>query len=226
MRKALLAILPLIMAASCSAFPETSYAPPSVVSAGDSYVPYQVVKDGLFVLDLALSDAGTIERIDRLRNPGAMIGAAETSVRSWKFEPAFQDGKPTNSRLTAVFVYRPPNYGAAGAVSPEHFVPVIPPDQEKADQRTKYVPVGIMSFDYPEYPVNSVASGSVVVQVTVSDSGDIAEVEFLHTMAGFDGLVREALKKWQFRPASLAGGPIPAKIVIAFVFQAPPSTIF
>jgi hypothetical protein len=51
-------------------------------------VPYQVVVDGLFVLDVSLNDDGTVERIDALRNPRAMPGDAKTSISGWKFRPA------------------------------------------------------------------------------------------------------------------------------------------
>jgi hypothetical protein len=43
-----------------------------------------------------------------------------------------------------------------------------------------YVPVGIVSFDYPTYPVNSVSWGSVVVQLTIDESGNIAKTRFLY----------------------------------------------
>jgi hypothetical protein len=84
-----------------------TYKPPQVPSAGDAYVPYQVVVDGFFVLDVSLDGDGTIQKIDSLRDPGAMIGAAKTSVRSWKFRPASKDGKVTPSRMTVSFLYRP-----------------------------------------------------------------------------------------------------------------------
>lgn len=206
-----------------SAFAQKTYEPPEAISAGDAYIPYQFVEDGLFVLDITLSHEGTIEQIDALRNPGSMIGAAKTSVSSWKFRAASEGGKTTSSRLTAVFVYRPPNHGNAGAVPPKKFAPVIPPRQSNQQQKGDYIPVGILSFEYPEYPIKSVAWGSAVVQVTVNDSGKIGEVEFLHRMAGFDGAVRQALGKWQFQPASINGTPVAAKVVIAFIFQIPSS---
>lgn len=193
------------------------------MSAGDAYIPYQIVTDGLFVLDVGLNDDGGIQSIDALRNPGSMLDAAKTSVRGWKFRPASRDGKPVPSRLTAAFVYRPANYGNAGAVPPKNFVPVIPPDQSSTEERSEYVPAGILSFDYPDYPANSVAWGSVVVQVTVNGAGDVTDVKFLHSMANFNNLGLNALKKWRFRAAIFKGKPVTAKVVIAFVFQTPSS---
>jgi TonB family protein len=202
---------------------QQTYKPPEVASAGDAYVPYQVVVDGLFVLDVSLDDGGTIQKVDALRDPGGMLGAAKTSVHGWIFKPASKDGKSAPSRMTVSFVYRPANNGIASAVTPQSFPPVLPPDKAESSARGKYVPVGVLSFAYPEYPANSVAWGSVVIQLTVDDSGAVKDVGFLHRMEGFNNLVSDALKRWRFQAATLDGKPITSKTVIAFVFQTPSS---
>jgi TonB family protein len=211
----------LLMGLSRPASAQQTYKPPEVASAGDVYVPYQVVVDGLFVLDVSLDPDGTIQKIYALRDPGAMIGAAETSAHTWKFRPASKDGTAAPSRMTVSFLYRPPNYTNLGA-PPKGFSPVLPSDQPESAQ-DKYIPVGILSFAYPDYPVNSVISGSVVVQVTVDSSGDVKGVEFLHGIKIFNNFVSAALKQWRFQAATLNGKPITSKIVIAFAFQPPHS---
>ena len=185
-------------------------------------ISYQVVVDGLFVPDVFFDRDGTIEKIDALSDRGAMLGAARTSVRGWKFSPASKDGKAIPSRMTVSFLYRPPNYGNAGVVPSKSFSPVLPSDQSDSPH-DKYVPLGILSFAYPEYPVNSVISGSVVVQVTVDGSGDVKDVEFLHGLANFNNFVSAALKHWRFQAATFNGKPITSKTVIAFAFQPPHS---
>src|SRR5260370_14035313 len=55
---------------------QQTYKPPEVASAGDVYVPYQVVLDGLFVLDVSLDDDGKIQESDDLRDPGLMLVSA------------------------------------------------------------------------------------------------------------------------------------------------------
>jgi len=209
----------LLIGLSRPAPAQQTYKPPEVASASDVYVPYQVLVDGLFVLDVFLDADGTIQKIYALRDPGAMIGAADTSVHTWKFRPASQDGKLAHSRMTVSFLYRPPNYSNVGAVPPKGFSPVLPPDSAHG----KYVPVGVLSFAYPEYPVNSVVSGSVVVQVTVDGAGDVKDVEFLHGMQNFNNFVSDALKHWRFQAATFNGKPITSKTVIAFAFQPPHS---
>jgi TonB family protein len=213
----------LLMGLSRPTSAQQSYKPPELASAGDVYVPYQVVVDGLFVLDVSLDDDGTMQKIDALRDPGAMLGAAKTSVHRWTFKPASKEGKSVPSRMTVSFVYRPANNGIAAAVPPKDFSPVLPSDQSESSARGNYVPVGVLSFAYPEYPANSVAWGSVVVQLTVDSSGAVKDVDFLHRTEGFNTLVSDALKKWRFQTATFNGKPITSKTVIAFVLQTPSS---
>jgi TonB family protein len=223
MKKAFGSGLLLLMGLSQPSFAQQAYRPPEVASVGDAYVPYQVVLDGLFVLDASLDDDGTIQGIEALRDPGSMLGAAKASVHQWKFRPASKEGKPAPSRMTVNFVYRPPNYGNAVAAQPNGFRPVLPPDQPEPSAHDNYTPVGLLSFAYPEYPANSVAWGSVVVQLTVDGSGNVKNVEFLHGMEVFNNLVSEALKKWRFQAGKCNGKPITSKTVVAFVFRAPAS---
>jgi outer membrane biosynthesis protein TonB len=94
---------------------------------------------------------------------------------------------------------------------------VLPPDQSDST-RGNYVPVGVLKFAYPDYPVNSVVSGPVVVQVTVDGSGDVKGVEFLHRMENFNNFVSVALKHWRFQAATFNGKPITSKTVICTEF--------
>jgi len=151
------------------ALTQQTYSPPEVTSAGDAYTSYNIVFDGLFVLDIGVGDDGGIRRIESLRNPGSMFGAAKTSVRNWKFQPAFEDRKPTASRLTVAFVYRPANYPTFGAVPPKDFTPVIPSGRSD-DGSEDYAPVGILSFAYPDYPINSVVLG---IRLAPSNRGQL-----------------------------------------------------
>jgi TonB family protein len=223
MRKLPVAMLSSIISFWPSTLAQETYTPPEVTSAGDAYTSYNVVFDGLFVLDIGLSDEGDIRRIEALRNPGSMLGAAKTSVQTWKFQPASQGTKPRASRLTVAFVYRPANYSTFGAVPPKDFIPVIPSAQGN-DGGDEYIPVGILSFAYPDYPINSVVWGSVLVQATVDSAGEVKDVKLLHGMAPFNSFAQEALKKWRFRAGTLRGKPVTSKIVIAYIFQPPHSS--
>src|ERR1700722_13311760 len=164
---------------------QQSYSSPEVTSAGDAYAPYNVILDGLFVIDVSIGDDGSIQGIEALRNPGGMLGNVKSAVQNWKFQPAGEGRKAKSSGMTVAFVYRPTNYLGFGAAPVKDFTPVIPsaPSDDGSEASS---PVGILSFAYADYPINSVASGSVVLQATVDSAGDVKNVNVLHGMASFN----------------------------------------
>src|SRR5580704_13009874 len=202
---------------------QQAYSAPEVTSAGDAYAPYNVILDGLFVLGVSIGDDGSVQGIDALRNPGAMQGNVKSAIQNWKFQPALEGRKARASRMTVAFVYRPANYLGFGAAPVKDFTPVIP-SAPSDDGSEDYVPVGILSFAYADYPINSVASGSVLLQATVDSAGVVKSVNVLHEMAGFNHFAQEALKNWRFQAATVRGRPVTSKIVVAFIFQPPPPT--
>src|SRR2546421_9283031 len=103
----------------------------------------------------------------------------------WRFKPASQDGMVQASAMTVAFVYRPP----VSVWKPPSFTPALP---NPGSSTNAYMPAGIVSVGYAEYPVNSVGSGAVVVQVTVDDSGKIESVKVIRKMAGFTGFALRA----------------------------------
>lgn len=206
------------LVAPASAARAQAYQPAEVASAGDVYVPYAFVADGFFVLDARVGADGALEGIDALRDPGAMPSAAKDRMREWKFRPGREDGKAIASRITVGFLYPPTSYSTA--VQRADYAAELPGDKQES---RGYRPVGILASAYPAYPVNSVAWGSVVIQVTVDGSGGVKGVEFLHRMDVFDQFALEALKKWRFRAATLNGRAVEAKTVIGFAFQPPPA---
>jgi outer membrane biosynthesis protein TonB len=189
--------------------------PASIISVRDAFLPYQVVLDGFVILDISLDSRGRVAAIHVLRDPGSMVSAAISSVRTWTFEPAIEDNQARPSEITVVFAYRPADFGGAKAVPPP-FNPVLP--QLKNDTQT---PVGIVSVAYPEYPVNSVAWGSVIVQVNVDKTGAMTNAEVLRGQEPFTAFSLESLKKWGFQPSMLRGKPIESNVAVAFVFQSP-----
>jgi outer membrane biosynthesis protein TonB len=205
----------------CTTFgarPQLSDRPASAISVTDAYLPYQVVLDGFVILDLSLDSHGSITAIHILRDPGSMVSAAIASVRTWKFEPAIEDSEPQPSEMTVAFVYRPADSGGSKAVLPKPFAPVLPRMKNEA-----HIPAGIVSVAYPEYPVNSVAWGSVIVQASLDKTGAMKKAEVLRGQEPFTAFALESLKKWSFQTAKLHDKPTQSNVAIAFVFESPVS---
>jgi TonB family protein len=211
----------LLIGCIAVAFAQAVFKAPHVTSVTDAYLPYEIVFDGFVVLDISLDKRGEVIGTEALRDPGAMVPAAVTSVQTWKVKPAILGTSAIPSEMTAIFVYRPRPNGPAVALPPKDFKPVVP--HPHADQTNDYVPAGVVSFTYPDYPANTVAWGSVVVQITVNSEGRIESTEVLRGTAPFTELAVDALRNWRFQAATLHGKPISSQLPIAFIFQTPVS---
>jgi TonB family protein len=211
-----------IVCIAVAAVAQAVFKAPHVTSVTDAYVPYEIVFDGFVVLDVSLDERGEVIGTEAIRDPGAIVPAAVTSVQTWKVKPAILGTSAIPSEMTAVFVYRPRPNGPAEALPPKDFKPVLA--HPHADQTKDYVPAGVVSFTYPDYPANTVAWGSVIVQVTVNSEGRIESTEVLRGTAPFTELAVDALRNWRFQAATLHGKPISSQLPIAFIFQTPVSS--
>lgn len=224
-------MLALILVAAAMASADDSFKPAEAVSVTDAfsilfYPETQIRPDAFVILNLCLNREGNIRTIDVLRDPVSMGKIATSSARSWKFRPASEQGQAVASPIPVVFVYRPTNFGFLGPPSglqPTNLKPALP-DQPCATKGTNYVPAAALAATYPDYPVNSVAWGSVIIQVTINAGGRMAIAKVLHPMPSFTQFSLDALKKWRFQAATLGGKPMDSNLVIAFVFQTPSST--
>ena len=71
------------------------------------------------------------------------------------------------------------------------------------------------------YPLQSVASGTVVLEVTLNNGGKIAGVRVVRGLPSLTELAEQAVQGWRFQPARLNGKPVPSKVPVAFSFVPP-----
>ena len=221
------AILALILSFAAVASANDSFKPAEALSVTDAYsvlfyATTQIVPDAFVVLDLCLNRKGGIQKVEVLRDPVSMAKIATSSVRTWKFRPALKEGEAVASEVPVVFVYRPANMSSIGL--PHALEPINLKPAQTAQHCSKdagYVPAGIVAAAYPDYPVNSVAWGSVVIQVAIDTAGSLMRTEVLHPMPSFTQFALDALRRWRFQAATLDGQPVDSSIIVAFVFQTP-----
>jgi len=84
-----------------------------------------------------------------------------------------------------------------------------------------YMPPQITAAAYATYPVSSVATGAVVLDVVVASSGKAAKVRVVRGVQGLTPQATKAIKNWSFSPATYEGVAIDSHMVIAFVFPSP-----
>lgn len=192
---------------------QETYRPAEVTVAQGFEPPWNDITPGIGVLDVSLDGTGHPATVDVLREVPLLTNAAESAVQSWKFKPASVEGNQQASDLLVVFVLPPaaafPTYPAFSPLSP------------KRAGVSRYVPPGIVSASYAEYPINSVVSASVVIQVAIDADGNAISWQPIRALDPFTRFALEAAKKWRFRPATLDDQPVRSNLVIDFIFQPP-----
>jgi outer membrane biosynthesis protein TonB len=72
--------------------------------------------------------------------------------------------------------------------------------------------------------MNSVATGTVVLDLTVGKSGEVKKLIPIRPVPSLTSAAISAVQKWTINAATFHGKAIASKIVIAFVFRLPTVT--
>ncbi|MGC2256072.1 MAG: TonB family protein, partial [Candidatus Acidiferrales bacterium] len=91
----------------------------------------------------------------------------------------------------------------------------------RAQTPPQYEPPTVVSTAEALYPINSVASGTVVLEVRLDKNGASDSVDVLHGIPSLTGPAVTAVKKWKFGAAKLDGHGIASVIPVAFTFVPP-----
>jgi Gram-negative bacterial TonB protein C-terminal len=220
-RISVVAVIEAVMLVACAnqSFAQALFKPPEVTLASDIPYPIQSIADGVVVLDASLNDKGALTGITAVRDVPSLTSPAISAIRPWKFSPATRLGKPEPSTMRVVVAFRPRSYFAADP----SFTPVDSPgDPNRVDQG--YVPPGIVSVAYPQYPINAAAPGTVVIQVTVGKSSAINHLKVVRDLPPFTQFALSGANKWRFQAATLDGKPVASNLAVAFVFAPLPAT--
>ena len=188
-----------------------------LVSATDVPYPVQSIAIGTLVLEVIVSETGKVEDVQPIRKIESLTEAAIDSVKSWQFNPASLDGKSVRSRTAIAVTFNP-------AAIPAANVP-LPPLSPKARSHRNALqpqPVDVVAATFPQYPVNSIASGTVVLRVSVDEVGRLEKTIVVRGITSLTSPAIHALKEWKFKPAELDGKPLPSSIALAFVLRPPP----
>lgn len=89
------------------------------------------------------------------------------------------------------------------------------------DKPSRFEPAEVVSTVETVYPPNAVNPGTVVLDVTVSPSGEVESVKVVRDAPGFTSEAQRVIQKWKFRPAKLDGQPIRSVVAVAFSFGQP-----
>lgn len=187
-----------------------------LVSATDVPYPVRSIAIGTVVLEVIVSEKGKVEDVRPIREIESLTEVAIDSVKSWQFNPASLQGKPVRSRTTIAVTFNPAAIPAANVSLP----PLSAKDHWHGDALQPQ-PVDVVAGAFPQYPANCIASGTVVLRVSVDEMGRIEKTVVVRRIASLTSPAVRALREWKFKPAEFDGKPLPSSIALAFVLRPP-----
>jgi len=192
----------------------SSFIAPRPTAAGDIPYPYNNIASGLVTLSLNLDQTGAVQSSQVLRNIGGLTSGAANAASNWSFSPALLKGSPTASTINVEVVFNPGN-------------PVFQPLQVSSPQApaspvpSGYVPPDVTAASFAAYPINSIGSGAVVLDVHLDNQGNVKKISPIRQIPSLTAPAIAAVKTWTFQPASYLGAPVGSHLVVAIVFRAP-----
>jgi periplasmic protein TonB len=90
-----------------------------------------------------------------------------------------------------------------------------------ASSTPKFQPPEVLATADAAYPINSVAFGTVVLEVHLDASGAIENVSVARPVPSLTRQALKAIKQWRFKPATLNGKPVKSIVPVAFIFVRP-----
>jgi TonB family protein len=194
----------------------SAFVPAKVTSAGGITFPANSTATGIVTLAVNLDAMGNQQNTDVLRDLPSMTGVALAATKAWVFAPATLDGQPVPSVVATSVVFNP--FNPAGVGSQSLTIPLSP---ATPGGNSAYTSPQILAASFATFPVNSVSSGAVVLDVSIGSSGGVTKVHVVSGAKPFKTQALAALKNWKFGPATFQGNPVPSEVIIEFVFPSP-----
>ena len=94
--------------------------------------------------------------------------------------------------------------------------------QQRTEQASpRFDPPTVTAVVDVAYPLQSVASGTVVLEVSLDDAGKITDVHVVRGIPSLTEPAERSVRQWKFQPARLDGKPVASKVPVAFSFVPP-----
>jgi TonB family protein len=102
------------------------------------------------------------------------------------------------------------------------FLGLAVPARSQGEESPRFEPIQVVSAEAPPgYPATSIAEGTVILEVTVDESGKIGAVKVIHGIASLTEDAEQTVRNWKFKPATLDGKPVTSTLMAAFSYARP-----
>jgi TonB family protein len=181
------------------------FAAPALVRLSLAPLPREtaaVAETGVVVVTGRIEADGGMNQLELSQGPAIFIEPSLDSIRQWQFERAAIGDVAVPA--TAVFLYRAqtdlPN-------SPHRFSIAL---NDTGCNPGAPMPTTIVD---PEYPLDSVAEGTVVLQLTIDKAGRTVNADVINGVPSLTQAAIDAVSQWKFSPADQEGAGVAVAVI-------------
>jgi TonB family protein len=186
----------------------------AVSQAGFIPFPMNTQTPGFVSVDVLVTSNGMPQDVVVVRDLPPLTSGVVGAVRGWQYTPATLNGDAVPGIVPIAVAFNPYNPSGVG-------LPGLSLQPPQAKVVSNFQPPGLVQASYANYPPNTVVSGTVVLKVGIGTVGRVHEVTVVQGIDALDTPSINAAKTWQFTPAMYKGKPVPADVIVAFVYAPP-----
>ena len=162
-------------------------------------------------LDALVDADGKLADVRVVNGDEPFLDVVLEAIHTWSFTPARVDGRAVEARIGIAFQF------------PQSFLPGITP---RALYKEALVDAGergalpVATIE-PDYPINSIAEGSVALYATVDAQGQVIATSVVRDVASLTVPTEAAVHQWKFAPGKQAGAKTDSAVVVVVTFRRP-----
>lgn len=183
---------------------------------------------GIVIIEAAVGLDGSVTEAHILRSIALLDQAAIDAVKQWKYTPTTLNGVPVPVILTVTVNFALENVSGSQsrsmpslAMDPQMQEPVLLNGKPavriggeiKAPERTKYV-----ASVYPQEAQAARITGIVIIEAVIDETGHVANVKVLRSIALLDQAAIDAVLQWEYTPTLVNGVAVPVAMTVTVNF--------
>jgi outer membrane biosynthesis protein TonB len=170
--------------------------------------PSKKVETGLVILSASVDQTGIPACVEVVQGASPFIGPALEAVRQWTFDT---NKVKAPSTVTIAMLFR-----ARTALPDRPFVFDMPCEPSSTDS-----PPTPSTIVDPGYPIQSIAEGSVILQMQIDSSGIVQKTDVIRGVPSLTLSAIHAVSQWRFLPSRRNGKAVPGNAVAVISFLSP-----
>ncbi len=185
---------------------------PTPLSLVAAPYPPTALFGGEILLDARVDTRGRLTDIRVVQGQSPFLEEVLGALQTWTFLPARQDGRAVDARIGIVFQFAQPYVPKMTARVHEY--------KETGTDSKDRAALPIFTLE-PEYPPNSIAEGSVILNEIVDRDGRDTSIHVVRDLETLTAPTVTAVQQWKFAPARRVGESVESGVIVVVTFRRP-----